>query len=136
MSLKNPAKRDKERLPNRFFLMIPLLMTKDGEDFLITCKELSIYISEANKERAKKKFEESVDVLFDKLIEKGNFVKYLGAKNLIFPIPPSDGSYAVRHILSHDWEQYSEMRLTQRARIPKDLELGTHKRLEIPLAHC
>lgn len=64
-------------------IRIPLLMTMDGDDFLISCSPLSIYIKEDSEESAKARFEESIDLLFDKLIDKGVFIEYLESRDLI-----------------------------------------------------
>lgn len=119
--------------PDMLFLRIPLLMTKDENDFLIICKPLSIYIKSTSEKNAKRKFEESIDALFDKLIEKKIFMDYLNGKNLIISNDQffrggsntiNNNSLRVIHKMTNPAKPTIDV---------SDLTLGSHKRLDIPL---
>ena len=102
-------------------IRIPLLMTKDGEDFLISCSPLSIYIKGESEENAKMKFEESIDHLFEKLIDKGTIVDYLSSKELIV------NNNVLKKPVRRGVKRKPSFHMP-------DLTLGSHARLDVPLA--
>ncbi len=62
---------------------IPLLMTTDGNNFMIASKHLAIYIQGSTEDIAKDMFEQSADMLFTKWLEEDRMIDQLKAKGLI-----------------------------------------------------
>ncbi len=62
---------------------IPLLMTVDAGKYLIASRHLSIYIQGNTESQAKKMFEKSADMLFDKWAEQNRLISQLRAGGLL-----------------------------------------------------
>ena len=62
---------------------IPLLMTADGDRYLIASNHLGIFIQADTQAKAKKMFETSADMLFNRWEEQNRLISKLKAGGLI-----------------------------------------------------